>query len=84
MSPSQFDYASLPQDANGLCGQIEDKLTVPSFDKFREEVFESIHVHPFSGHWGLSTSLQTAKQLRFWHGMAADVKRWYHECDSSQ
>ena len=51
VSPSQFDYPSLRQDANGLCWTAEDKLTVPSFDKLREEVFESIHVHPFSGHW---------------------------------
>ena len=41
VSPSQFDYPSLRQDSNGLCWTAEDKLAVPSFDKLREEVFES-------------------------------------------
>ena len=45
-------------------------------------MFESVHVHSFSGHWGLSRTLQKAKQLYHWPGVAADMKRWCRECDS--
>ena len=47
-------------------------------------MFESVNVHPFSGHWGLSRTLQMAKQLYHWPGVAADMKRWCSECDSCQ
>jgi hypothetical protein len=59
-------------------------LVVPKYDNLWKEMFESVHVHPFPGHWGLSRTLQKAKQLYQWPGVAADMKRWSRKCDSCQ
>lgn len=84
VSPASFDYAKLKKDANGLHWTSANHLAVPGFDNLRKEMFESVHVHPFSGHYGLKRTLEKAKKLYFWPGIAADIKRWCQECDSCQ
>ena len=48
------------------------------------DMAESVHVHPFSGHYGQSRTQKKALQLYFWPTMAAGIKTWCPKCESCQ
>ena len=78
------NYPQLYQDANGLYWTDTHQLVVPKYEGRRFEMFESVHCHPFSGHWGLSRTQKKAMQLYFWPRLATDIKEWCQKCDSCQ
>ena len=59
-------------------------ISGPGYGRLRFKMFESVHIHPFSGHYGQSRTQKKAPQLYFWPTMAADIKRWWQNCDSCQ
>lgn len=84
VSPGEKEPAKLRKDANGLWWTATNQLVVPNYGHLRFEMFESVHVHPFSGHYGQSRTQKKALQLYFWPAMAADLKSWCQKCDSCQ
>ena len=84
MSPSERKPAKLNQDANGILWTHGNQYVVPDYGRLRFEMFESVHFHPFSGHYGQSRTQTKALQLCFWPTMAADIKRWCQKSDSCQ
>ena len=64
---------------------------MPDFDHLHKECFESVHVHPYCGHYGNKRTLAKAKTIYFWpiyfwpiYNMARDIEHWCATCDSSQ
>ena len=84
VSPGEKEPAQLKQDANGLWWTATNQLMVPNYGRLRYEMFESVHVHPFSGHYGQSRTQKKALQLNFLPSMAEDLKAWCQKCDSCQ
>ena len=84
VSPNMPNYPRLRQDKFGLFWTPDEQIVVPDYDNLRFEMFESVHSHPFSGHWGLSRTQKKARQLFFWPSLAAYLKRWCEKCDSCQ
>ena len=84
MSPGERKPAKLNHAANGLWWTHANQLVVPDYGRLRFEMFKSVHVHPFSGHYGQSRTQKKALQLYFWSTMAADIKTWCRKCDSCQ
>ena len=78
------NYPQLYQDANGLYWTDTHQLVVPKHEGLRFEMFESVHSHPFSGHWGLSRTQKKAMQLYFWPRLATDIEERCQKCDSCQ
>ena len=84
VSPSQRAASNLRTDAKGLSWTLDECLLVPDFDNLRKECFESVHVHPYSGHSGNKRTLAKAKTIYFWPNMARDIEHWCATCDSCQ
>ena len=84
VSPSQRAALNLRTDAKGLSWTLDECLLVPDFDNLRKECFESVHVHPYSGHYGNKRTLAKAKTIYFWPNMARDIEHWCATCDSCQ
>jgi hypothetical protein len=57
---------------------------VPDDSDIRKECIESVHSHPYAGHYGGNRTLQQAKQLYYWPGLAKDVESFVRACDSCQ
>ena len=64
----------LKRDANGLWWAATNEQVVPNYGRPRYEMFESVNVHPFSGHFGQSRTQKKALQLYFLPSMTADLK----------
>ena len=84
VSLGMHNYPQLYRDANGLYWTETHQLVVPNYEGLRFEMFESVHIHPFSGHWGLSRTQKKAMQLYFWPKLATEMKEWCEKCDSCQ
>ena len=59
-------------------------MYVPDADDLRKECFDSVHSHPFSGHYSELRTLKKGQKLFYWPAMAKDLKRWSKACDSCQ
>ena len=84
VSPSQRVALSLREDDKGLLWTRDECLLVPDVDTLRKEYFESVHVHPYSGHYGNKRTLAKAKTVFYWPSMARDIEHWCAICDSCQ
>jgi hypothetical protein len=89
---AQDDYVSETLRTNmnlraaqaGLLWTAQEQMVVPNADNLRSECFESVHCHPYSGHYGVARTLNKAKQLYYWPNMEADIRKWIASCDSCQ
>ena len=84
VSPGERKPAKLNKDANGLWWTHANQLVVLEYGRLQFEMFESVHVHPFLGHYGQNRTQKKALQLFFWPNMAADIKTWCQKSDSCQ
>ena len=75
---------SLAADTAGLLWTKENQLLVPDTDNLRFECYESVHAHPYAGHYGIMRTLKKAELLYYWPGMAKDIKLWIACCDPCQ
>jgi hypothetical protein len=57
-------------DAQGLRWTTHEQLYIPHRDNLRFECFESVHKHPFSGHFGGQRTLHKASQLFHWPNLS--------------
>jgi hypothetical protein len=53
-------------DAQGLQWTSNEQLFIPHWDNLLYECFESVHKHPFAGHFGAQRTLKKATQLYSW------------------
>jgi hypothetical protein len=78
-------YSSqLRVDAQVLLWTSSKQLFIPHWDNLHYEFFESVHKHPFAGHFGAQGTLKKATQLYYWPNMPRDIKTWANQCDSCQ
>ena len=71
-------------DREGLRWTAQEQLIIPDYDGLREECIESMHVHPFAGHYGASRTLRKVEEVFSWLGIRADVKQYVASCHSCQ
>ena len=77
-------YADLHADSASLLWTADSKLYVPNADNLRKDCFESVHIHPYSGHYGNQRTVAKAKQIFTWPSLLQDVRNWVATCDSCQ
>jgi Integrase zinc binding domain len=75
---------NLRHDKLGFLWTADHRLVVPDADDLRFECFESVHSHPFAGHYGQARTLKKAEQLYDWPNMARNIAEWCSACDSCQ
>jgi hypothetical protein len=86
-APLSQEYGNIvkwQRDKHGLCWSEKNQLIVPDDSDIRKECMESVHSHPYAGHYGANRTLQQAKQLYYWPGLAKDVESFVRACDSCQ
>ena len=74
----------LTLDTAGVMWTADNCMYVPDADDLHKECFDSVHSHPFSGHYGELRTLKKGQKLFYWPAMAKDLKRWTKACDSCQ
>jgi Integrase zinc binding domain/Integrase core domain len=74
---------NLRRDKHGFLWTADHRLVVPETDDLHFECFESVHSHPFAGHYGQARTLKKAEQLYYWPNMARNIE-WCSACDSCQ
>ena len=84
VSESRRTALNLRKDTRGLWWTPDECLYVPDVDTLRKECFESVHMHPYSGHYGNMRTLAKAKTIFYWPNMARDIESWCSTCDSCQ
>ena len=72
------------RDEKGLCWTDNEQLWVPEDQELRKECLESVHAHPYGGHYGVARTIAKAKEIFYWPNMIEDVKKYCAECDSCQ
>ena len=72
------------RDGKGLIWSNNEQLWVPEDQELRKECIESVHAHPYAGHYGVARTIAKAKEIFYWPNMIEDVKRYCAECDSCQ
>ena len=68
---------------NGLW-YFGNAIVLPDFMNMRRDVFYECHNSPYSGHFGLTKTLQNIKRSYWWPKMRERIKRWIQICDSCQ
>jgi Integrase zinc binding domain/Integrase core domain/Chromo (CHRromatin Organisation MOdifier) domain len=84
VSISLLQTMHLRIDSYGFHWTSDERLVIPDADDLRYECFESVHVHPYCGHYGQARTLKKAEQLYYWPNMARDIISWIEVCDSCQ
>ena len=74
----------LKRTKEGLLWTNDDRLVVPDYDNLRYECFESVHKHPYSGHYGVNRTVRKANLLYYWPNMERNIGQWIQYCDSCQ
>ena len=75
----------LTVDTAGVMWTADDCMYgTDTCDDLRKECFDSVHSHPFSGHYGDLRTLKKDQKLFYWPAMAKDLKHWTKACDSCQ
>ena len=64
---------SLHTDSAGLMCTDHSQLYVPEDENLRFECFESVHSHPYAGHYGVMRTKKKAEQLSFWPKLAENI-----------
>jgi hypothetical protein len=80
----ESDSSQLHVDAHRLQWTSNEQLFIPRWDNLRYEGIESVHKHPFAGHFGAQRTLNKGTQLYSWPKMAGDIQTWVNQCDSRQ
>jgi hypothetical protein len=83
-SKSAVSSSQLRVDAQGLFWTSNEQLFIPNWNNLHYECFESVHKHPFAGHFGAQRTLKKATQLYYWPNMGRDIQTWVNQCDSCQ
>jgi hypothetical protein len=78
------DVSGFVRDSQGLMWTESHQLVIPDYQALRKECIESVHAHPYSGHYGGNRTLQKAKQIYYWPGMQQDIELYVKCCDSCQ
>ena len=72
---------SLHTVSAGLMWTDHSQLYVPEHENPRFECFESVHLHPYAGHYGVMRTKKKAEHLYFWPKLAKDIVKWLGSCD---
>jgi hypothetical protein len=86
-TPFSQEYGNIiewQRDKHGLCWSEKNQLIVPDDSDICKECIESVHSHPYAGHYGVNRALQQAKRSYYWPGLAKDVESFVSTCDSCQ
>ena len=75
---------NLTRDTEGLLWTAQQQLVVPDGDSLREACIESVHSHPYCGHFGVNRTTQKAKQIYYWPNLPKSVHTYVTACDSCQ
>lgn len=68
----------------GLWWTKRHQLVVPRVASLRTECIESMHDHPFSGHFGQRKTLDLVQRVFYWPNMKEDVVQYCRSCPSCQ
>ena len=71
-------------DSDGLYWTSAHRLVVPAHDDLHHDCIESVHSHPFSGHYGVARTLHKAQEIFYWPNMRQSVVKFVRHCDSCQ
>jgi hypothetical protein len=72
------------QDENGLHWTHKNQLWIPEDDDLRKECIESVHVHPYAGHFGVERTLKKAQEVFYWPQMEESIRHYVSHCESCQ
>jgi hypothetical protein len=60
--------------------RYKDRIWLPAVSELQEKIVLALHASPAGGHSGIPVTLRRVKQLFFWKGMKASVKKLVDEC----
>jgi transposase InsO family protein len=60
--------------------RYKDRIWLPAVSELQEKIILALHASPAGGHSGIPVTLRRVKQLFFWKGMKASVKKLVAEC----
>ena len=72
------------RDEKGLYWTHKEQLWIPEDKDLRMECIESVHAHPYAGHYGAQRTEAKAKEIYYWPSMIQDVQHYVDHCDSCQ
>ena len=84
VSPASQQLLRMTSDADGLYWTHDHRLVIPSYDNLRRDCIESVHSHPFAGHFGVQRTLRKAQEIFYWPSMRNAVEQFIRSCDSCQ
>ncbi|KAJ9515073.1 hypothetical protein QJQ45_012601 [Haematococcus lacustris] len=73
------------QDTHGLWRLTsKDKVVVPNDSELRNHILHEMHDAVYSGHVGISKTLERVSRVFWWNTMRADVRYYVSTCDACQ
>ncbi|KAJ9518063.1 hypothetical protein QJQ45_009997 [Haematococcus lacustris] len=82
---AEADLSSMYQDTHGLWRLTgKDKVVVPNDSELRNHILHEMHDAVFSGHVGISKTLERVSRVFWWNTMRADVRYYVSTCDACQ
>jgi hypothetical protein len=80
----KHEFANLTADKTGLYWTANDLLWIPEHEHLRQDCVESVHSHPYAGHYGVRRTYQLLSRTFYWPKMLASVEAFVRRCDSCQ
>ncbi|KAJ9511142.1 hypothetical protein QJQ45_013237 [Haematococcus lacustris] len=82
---AEADLSSMEQDTHGLWRLTsKDKVVVPNDSELRNHILHEMHDAVYSGHVGISKTLERVSRVFWWNTMRADVRYYVSTCDACQ
>ncbi|KAJ9533992.1 hypothetical protein QJQ45_027094 [Haematococcus lacustris] len=82
---AEADLSSMYQDTHGLWRLTgKDKVVVPTDSELRNHILHEMHDAVYSGHVGISKTLERVSRVFWWNTMRADVRYYVSTCDACQ
>ncbi|KAJ9515671.1 hypothetical protein QJQ45_002689 [Haematococcus lacustris] len=82
---AEADLSSMYQDTHGLWRLTgKDKVVVPNDSELRNHILHEMHDAVYSGHVGISKTLERVSRVFWWNTMRADVRYYVSTCDACQ
>ena len=69
---------------NELWWSSQHKLVIPNSSTLRRECIESVHDHPYSGHFGQKKTYDLASRIFYWSSLKSDIEAYCRACPSCQ
>jgi hypothetical protein len=80
----KHEFANLTADNAGLHWTANDLLWIPQHEHLRQDCVESVHSHPYAGHYGVRRTYQLLSRTFDWPKMLVSVEAFVRCCDSCQ